>query len=428
MISLTVFAVVLGVFVTSSFALQCYDCMYLHETDCQRDGYKNKFEDCGELTSIEEIAGIEIVCVKLVYTGFRSNIVLRSCTRQGGSVNPCLALKCYNCDSQYNSDCSDDGYNKQMRECEELGPTEKFLNVEAVCLKEVTNGESGKRTLRKCFALHCYNCDTKTDASCADDGYKENSMKCPESNSTDKFSAPTPVCLKEVTTENGIKSTVRSCTVESRVALECYNCDSIHEDDCADEGYNKETKECQVPGTARKKLYGIYPVCLKQITVERGERRTTRGCSTNGGSIHACTTIFGTVSEYCSLCCSQLQCYNCASSIDPQCNEDGIDITTCPDMELLGGKIVCQTIKGENPINTIRSCGIKGGILDTCSLITHLDVFKCNTCETNLCNGSNKVLSFWLIAAVNIILIIVILSILIVEFRVKFSFTNLVSH
>lgn len=97
-------------------------------------------------------------------------------------------------------------------------------------------------------------------------------------------------------------------------------------------------------------------------------------------------------------------------------------------MELLGGKIVCQTIKGENPINTIRSCGIKGGILDTCSLITHLDVFKCNTCETNLCNGSNKVLSFWLIAAVNIILIIVILSILIVEFRIKFSFTNLVSH
>lgn len=61
-----------------------------------------------------------------------------------------LALKCYNCDSQYNSDCSDDGYNKQMKECEELGTAEKFLNVEAVCLKEVTNGEKGKRTLRKC--------------------------------------------------------------------------------------------------------------------------------------------------------------------------------------------------------------------------------------------------------------------------------------
>lgn len=86
------------------------------------------------------------------------------------------------------------------------------------------------------------------------------------------------------------------------VALECYNCDSAHEDDCADNGYNKETKECQVPGTARKKLYGIFPVCLKQISVERGERRTTRGCSTNGGSIHACTTIFGTISEHCSLC------------------------------------------------------------------------------------------------------------------------------
>lgn len=86
------------------------------------------------------------------------------------------------------------------------------------------------------------------------------------------------------------------------MALDCYNCDSIHDDDCADDGYNKETKECQVPGTARKKLYGIYPVCLKQITVEREVRRTTRGCSTNGGSIHACTTIFGTVSEYCSLC------------------------------------------------------------------------------------------------------------------------------
>lgn len=78
--------------VNQGFALQCYDCMYLHETDCQRDGYKNKFKDCGELTVIEEMAGIEIVCVKLVYPGFRSNIVLRSCTRQGGRINPCTFL------------------------------------------------------------------------------------------------------------------------------------------------------------------------------------------------------------------------------------------------------------------------------------------------------------------------------------------------
>lgn len=105
-----------------------------------------------------------------------------------------------------------------------------------------------------------------------------------------------------------------------------------------------------------------------------------------------------------------------------------MNIESCPDMELLGGKIVCQTIKLENPINTIRSCGIKGGALDTCSLITHLDAFQCKTCDTNLCNGSNKVLSFWLIAAVIIILIIVILSILIVEFRIKSCVTNLVSY
>ena len=38
------------------------------------------------------MAGIEMVCVKLVYPGFRSNLVLRTCTRRGGSINPCTFL------------------------------------------------------------------------------------------------------------------------------------------------------------------------------------------------------------------------------------------------------------------------------------------------------------------------------------------------
>lgn len=97
-------------------------------------------------------------------------------------------------------------------------------------------------------------------------------------------------------------------------------------------------------------------------------------------------------------------------------------------MELLGGKMVCQTIKQENPLYTIRSCGIKGGILDTCTLITHLDLFQCKTCDTNLCNGSNKMLNSWLIATVIIILLIVVILILTVEFRIKSYVTNLVLY
>ena len=60
------------------------------------------------------------------------------------------------------------------------------------------------------------------------------------------------------------------------MTLEWYNCDSVNENDCADDGYKKQTKECQVLETSRNKLYGI-PVCLKQISMERGLRRTTRG-------------------------------------------------------------------------------------------------------------------------------------------------------
>ena len=37
-----------------------------------------------------------------------------------------------------------------MKECDELGTAEKFINVEAVCLKEVTLEKNGIRTLRKC--------------------------------------------------------------------------------------------------------------------------------------------------------------------------------------------------------------------------------------------------------------------------------------
>ncbi|CAO1399284.1 unnamed protein product [Diamesa hyperborea] len=71
------------------------------------------------------------------------------------------------------------------------------------------------------FALHCYNCDTKNDASCAKEGYNNVSITCTKHNSTDQFSAPTAVCLKEQIVENGVLRTIRSCAYESRQLPAC---------------------------------------------------------------------------------------------------------------------------------------------------------------------------------------------------------------
>lgn len=46
-------------------------------------------------------------------------------------------------------------------------------------------------------------------------------MKCPNSISTDDFNKLIPVCLKEITVENDVIITTRSCAAESRQFVVC---------------------------------------------------------------------------------------------------------------------------------------------------------------------------------------------------------------
>ncbi|CAO1397701.1 unnamed protein product [Diamesa serratosioi] len=254
---LVVFLIVVAICISSAgLALKCYNCDSQYNSDCSDDGYNKQMKECDELGTVEKFTKVEAMCLKEVTTVDGVKKTLRKCTRKAGSIHTCsvvlgMALRCYECNSENRSNCIDDGFNDQANECTEPTAVEKLLGINAVCLKAVYEGNDMTKAIRSCsrqggsinacivfteikhcstctadfcnnsHALHCYSCDSKTDVSCGEDGYRKESMKCLESNSTDKFNEQVPVCVKEVTNENGIMVTSRSCAAESRQFVVC---------------------------------------------------------------------------------------------------------------------------------------------------------------------------------------------------------------
>lgn len=85
-------ALFVAVFVSSSSALRCYNCVFPGNANCQ-DMKDLKPEECSELTSVESSVGVKAVCLKSVIdVGGNVKQITRSCTREGLKINPCSAF------------------------------------------------------------------------------------------------------------------------------------------------------------------------------------------------------------------------------------------------------------------------------------------------------------------------------------------------
>ncbi|CAO1397741.1 unnamed protein product [Diamesa serratosioi] len=89
---LLVLLVIVAVCVTTSVALQCYDCMSPKDTNCGDADSGIAKKDCDEPSSIEKLAGVMPVCMKMVFDVKGMKQVTRSCSRSGTKLNACIVV------------------------------------------------------------------------------------------------------------------------------------------------------------------------------------------------------------------------------------------------------------------------------------------------------------------------------------------------
>ncbi|CAO1398288.1 unnamed protein product [Diamesa tonsa] len=130
---LLVLLMIVAVCVTTSVALQCYNCISPADANCGDADSSIAKKMCDEPGSVEKMAGVTNVCMKMVLEG--------------------NAIKCYDCRSPKDPFCNDPQSEIRIKDCDEYSGAENLLGVKSVCMKIVYDVRGFEQVTRQCGVI-----------------------------------------------------------------------------------------------------------------------------------------------------------------------------------------------------------------------------------------------------------------------------------